>query len=138
MHWRTWETLFEDLPRLRERQKLGPWLITVAGRLAWHHSDWQRRHPAEPLDEIEFLDITDPDPQPEETVISADSASRLHRALATLPERCQRLVTLLFLDRRAPTYRQISAELGVALASLSPLKQRCLRRLKTAIDSLDG
>lgn len=133
VHWRTWEMLWEDLPRLRDREQLGPWLITVTARLCWHQIERIRKQATQGFEGEEPLLVPDPDPLPDELIISADMADAVRRAMEQLPQRCQRLLTLLFRDPTAPSYEQIGAELGLARDSVGSLRYRCLQRLRESL-----
>jgi RNA polymerase sigma factor (sigma-70 family) len=137
VHWQAWETLWEDLPRLRDRQRLGPWLITVTARLAWHHNDRRKRHPSEPLPDAAAAAIQDPAPQPEELAVRDAAAGQVRDALAMLPSNCQQLIQMLFFDPTAPSYDRIGASLGLSRDSIGSYRQRCLRKLREALETLE-
>jgi DNA-directed RNA polymerase specialized sigma subunit len=53
-----------------------------------------------------------------------------------LSERDRKIVYAFFYDPSAPSYAQIAERLGVSPETVGPLRTRCLRRLRTALDSL--
>ena len=54
----------------------------------------------------------------------------LRTAFAGLSERCRTLLSLLFRDP-PPPYADISADLGIPVGSIGPIRQRCLAALRT-------
>jgi|tagenome__1003787_1003787.scaffolds.fasta_scaffold19761551_1 RNA polymerase sigma factor (sigma-70 family) len=121
----TWLRLFRHLDSLRQPAALPGWLTTTARRISL-------RQLQSPVREL----LTD-DPRvgdqvagerPESQLLAAERRAILAGAVATLPERHRRLITLLAAD---PTlaYQQISALLGMPIGSIGPIRARCLRRL---------
>jgi len=49
----------------------------------------------------------------------------LERVLAQLPERCRRLIHLLYFTVDEPSYAEISRELGMPVSSIGPNRARC-------------
>ena len=66
---------------------------------------------------------------PETQLIAADRRAVLDRALATLPDRHRRIMTLLA-TQRDPDYRQISATLSIPIGSIGPIRARSFARLE--------
>jgi DNA-directed RNA polymerase specialized sigma24 family protein len=50
--------------------------------------------------------------------------------LTRLGERCRRLLLLLFYADPAPSYQEISRELGIPVGSIGPTRARCFEKLK--------
>ena len=73
----------------------------------------------------------------EETVVDAEHERALWAAVRGLPGRCPRIVMAL-MSRSDRTYREISRELGISQGSLGPLRSRCLRCLRTILNSRVG
>ncbi|HWV48186.1 MAG TPA: sigma-70 family RNA polymerase sigma factor, partial [Microbacterium sp.] len=73
----------------------------------------------------------------EERVADADEAARLWTALATLTDRCQRLLRVVAFDDR-PDYARIAADLDMPIGSIGPTRQRCLAKLRTALVDAGG
>ncbi|MCP2333278.1 MULTISPECIES: RNA polymerase sigma factor [Actinoalloteichus] len=124
----TWLTLAERLASVRDPSRLPGWLVATtrnAARrllrdrhgeiLAGAGADIATWHGQARSAEVEAM-------------LGAERAG-VWRALRSLPDRCQRLLTALAF---APewSYRQISLALDVPLASIGPARGRCLRRLR--------
>lgn len=130
----TWSALWERLPDVRDHTRLGPWLITVAGRLAYQQVERRQRRAIHERAETELQSRPDPAALPDELVLARVEADAVRAALARLPERCRRLLVLLFYDPATPTYTEIARQLGVSPDTIGPLRGRCLRHLKMLLE----
>ena len=54
----------------------------------------------------------------------------IQRALEQAPERCRRLIGLLYFDITEPSYSQIAEVMGMPEASIGPTRARCLEKLR--------
>ncbi|MEU0050997.1 sigma-70 family RNA polymerase sigma factor [Streptomyces sp. NPDC006184] len=134
-----WFRFAQHLGRIREPDKTAAWLASTA-----------RHECLKVLRQLTRLTLTD-DPQlldrasqertPEESLIdteeAADRAERIRRLwqeLDSLGERCRQLLRVLMASP-PPSYGEISAALGIAVGSIGPLRQRCLRRLRARMDT---
>jgi DNA-directed RNA polymerase specialized sigma24 family protein len=62
-------------------------------------------------------------------LIAEAERSALRLAFADLPERCRRLLGMLFADP-PPAYTQVSAAMEMPVGAIGPTRQRCLDRLR--------
>jgi RNA polymerase sigma factor (sigma-70 family) len=92
-----WLELYQRLPDLRNVDALPAWLITVTRRRAF--ALLRSRRGFEPPDE------TIPDLSQQITRIEHEHM--IQRALEQMPERCRRLIDLLYFDVTEPSYSQI-------------------------------
>lgn len=115
-----WLELYQHLSDLRNVEALPAWLITVTRRRSYAviHS----RRVSEPLDE-EIPDLS-------QNLSQIEHEHLLERALGQLPDRCRRLIGMLYFDVREPTYSQIAEAMGMPEASIGPTRARCLEKLK--------
>ncbi|NIP44750.1 MAG: sigma-70 family RNA polymerase sigma factor [candidate division Zixibacteria bacterium] len=51
-------------------------------------------------------------------------------ALGNLPERCFKLLYLLFLEFPEPSYKEISEIMKIPISSIGPTRRRCLKKLQ--------
>ena len=65
----------------------------------------------------------------EHELLAAERSEALREAFLQLPLSCRRLITMLTEDPPAP-YAQISAKLGIPVASIGPTRSRCLDELR--------
>ena len=61
-----------------------------------------------------------------------DEASRLWRAVASVDERCRKLLRVVaFMDR--PDYQALSKDLDMPVGSIGPTRARCLAKVRRAL-----
>lgn len=122
----TWLAAVEDIGRLREPAAIAGWLATTARRTAIRAAQGRRRE--SPSDDPQLGDRPDP-VQPEHRLLQSERRDVLDRAVATLPDRHRRLMSLLVGE---PTldYTQIARMLAMPAGSIGPIRGRCLERLK--------
>lgn len=129
--------LFNDLPRLRNRDNLAPWLATVAKHQAWHWKRKRSRRGDHELEGVSDVALEGVGLQP--TVhAEIEEEQRLRLALSRVPERCQRLVLMLFFEDPPRPYAAVARELGLAEGSIGFIRGRCLKRVEQALRELDG
>lgn len=121
--------LLRRLASLRDVESLPKWLMTTTRRECLRVL---RRRGALVGD---IGDAPDLAVEPPDT--ADDESAALHGALASIGERCHRLLTLLFLTDPPPDYTAISAALGVPIGSIGPTRARCLAKLHAALEA-DG
>lgn len=138
-------TCWRELPRLRDRSRIGRWIATVAGHRAL---DARRRlRPAAvqltPLTPLEDGDtspdlerIADPAPGPDESVTPGEVVEPVRAAILQLPPHQRELLTALFFEEG--TYAQIAARFGYSIDSIGALRRRCFRALQGTLADLKG
>jgi DNA-directed RNA polymerase specialized sigma24 family protein len=60
----------------------------------------------------------------------------LREAVAGLAPRCRQLVEILFFEEEPRSYREIAAELGVAVGSIGFIRQKCIERLRRRLEEM--
>lgn len=126
----TWLALVRRRDSIEDPQAVGGWLTTTARRAAWRASSRiQRDVSIDPLD----LEPCIPSAcSAESQVVEGDERSRLWRAVATLDERCQRLLRVVAFEQR-PDYATLATDLRMPVGSIGPTRGRCLTKLRTAL-----
>lgn len=120
---------------IEEPKAVASWLITSARRGAAAHARTARR--AVPVQDETLASVLPDDVSAEERAVLDDEASRLWGAVATLDERCRRLLRVVaFMDR--PDYQGLSQELGMPVGSIGPTRARCLAKVRTALTDEGG
>jgi RNA polymerase sigma factor (sigma-70 family) len=122
----TWLRLVEHLDRIQDPERVGAWLATTA-----RHECLRliRLHGRElPTDEADLFDAPADDPL-DRRLLTRERDSALHRALATIGERCQSLLRLLA-SVESPSYEEIGAALGMPIGAIGPTRARCLEKLR--------
>ncbi len=126
----TWLGFVRLHQTIEDPQAVASWLITSARRGAAAHARSARR--ADPVDD-EALAAALPDEVSAESVaVLDDQASRLWGAVATVDERCRKLLRVIaFLDR--PDYQSLSQDLDMPVGSIGPTRARCLAKVRSAL-----
>jgi RNA polymerase sigma factor (sigma-70 family) len=129
--------LFNDLHRLRNRDNLGPWLATVAKHQAWH---WKRKRSRRGENELEGVsDVAlENVGLPPSVHAELENEQRLRLALGRVPERCRKLVRMLFFEDPPRPYAEVARELGLAEGSIGFIRGRCLKRVAKELQALDA
>jgi RNA polymerase sigma factor (sigma-70 family) len=131
IHQLTWLKLVQNVDRIRDPDRLGTWLATVARREAVKVVN--RRRQTVVTGDSEFLDShAGQDDSPEQLLIAAERGRHVQGALGCLSGQCQELLKLAMADPPA-SYDEIAAVLGISMGSVGPIRTRCLRRLKQAL-----
>jgi RNA polymerase sigma factor (sigma-70 family) len=130
----TWLSLLRHLDTIRSAPALTGWLVTVTKREAWRVRRAGRGE--RPLDGYTEATLPDPDPLPEEQLVSDDRRQALWRAVRQLPERCQELLRVVAFVHR-PDYTELSVSLGMPAGSIGPTRGRCLAKLRQILDAVD-
>ena len=126
----TWLALVGRRDSIDDHQAVGGWLTTTARRAAWRVGSQTQRDVA--VDPTDLEPHTPVERSAESRVVEGDERSRLWRAVATLDERCQRLLRVVAFEQR-PDYAALSNDLRMPVGSIGPTRGRCLTKLRTAL-----
>lgn len=135
-----WVAAWDGLASLRDERVLAGWLATIAARQA--RRALRRRIHSIVEDgerfETEAMIAPDPDPTPDLLALELEQSEAIKDAVALLSDRDRQIVYAFFYDPAAPSYAQIAERLGVSPETVGPLRTRCLRRLRAALNNLPG
>ena len=126
----TWLRAFERLDSVRNPDRLGGWLATIANReclALLRKARW------ETPDEAVAGDYPAGGPGPEASVLVEELKGAVRAAVAALPGRRQQLVHALFY-RPERDYVSLADELGMPVGSIGPTRGRVLRSLRGALE----
>lgn len=130
----TWLRLFEKSHTIRDPERLGPWLATIARReclaLIAHRQ-------AERATDMSGEDRVSSASTPEALVLVADEQARVRAAAAELPRRSVQLLDALFAQPPVP-YAEISNRLDMPVGSIGPTRARMMLRLRRALLGADA
>ncbi|NUQ98128.1 MAG: sigma-70 family RNA polymerase sigma factor, partial [Streptomyces sp.] len=94
-----------------------------------------------PTDDPQLLDRVSEDRTPEQSFLDLEEAAaeterirHLWQEFEELGDRCRQLLRVLMASP-PPSYQEVSAALGIAVGSIGPLRQRCLRRLRARLEA---
>ncbi|MGP2442480.1 RNA polymerase sigma factor [Streptomyces sp. JW3] len=134
-----WFRFAQHLGRLREPEKAGSWLASTARNESLKVLKAARRWT--PTDDPQLLDRVSDEPTPEESVLDSEEAAAqservrwLWQEFEELGERCRQVLRVLMASP-PPSYQEVSAALGIAVGSIGPMRQRCLRRLRARLEA---
>ncbi|WP_328875264.1 sigma-70 family RNA polymerase sigma factor [Streptomyces sp. NBC_00287] len=134
-----WFRFAQHLGRIREPDKAGSWLASTARHESLKVLKNLRR--LTPTDDPQLLDRVSEDRTPEESLLDSEEAAAqservrwLWQEFEELGDRCRQLLRVL-MSTPPPSYQEVSAALGIAVGSIGPLRQRCLRRLRARLDA---
>jgi len=122
-----------NLSQLRKERALPKWLIQTSYHECLRHQRAAGRTVG--IDSPEIETPVDGKPLAEKVVIESEEEQTLRAAVAEMPERCTRLIRMLFFDTPTRPYSEIAQELGLATGSLGFIRGRCLRRLRKYLES---
>jgi len=126
----TWLTFVRRHETIIDPQAVSGWLTMCARREAWRVGKQQRR--ADPT-ETESLEPHLPvHESAEQTAAHDDETRRLWVAVATLNDRCRRLLRIVAFEER-PDYARIAEDLAMPIGSIGPTRQRCLAKLRAVL-----
>lgn len=125
----TWLELLKAVDRIHEPAAVGGWLRTVTRRTAQRSRQLRmREHLTDDIERHSRGDHGTLSESPEAILLAAERRAVLTAALATLPERSRRLVTVLVCEP-TPDYRAVSEQFGMPIGSIGPTRARALARL---------
>ncbi|MFI6562414.1 RNA polymerase sigma factor [Streptomyces sp. NPDC050534] len=134
-----WFRFAQHLGRIREPEKAGAWLASTARHESLKVLKSLRR--LTPTDDPQLLDRVSDDRTPEQSFLDLEEAAaqserirHLWQEFEELGERCRQLLRVL-MATPPPSYQEVSAALGIAVGSIGPLRQRCLRRLRARLEA---
>ncbi|MCH5670895.1 RNA polymerase sigma factor [Streptomyces gilvus] len=134
-----WFRFAQHLGRIREPDKAGSWLASTARHECLKVLKSMRR--LTPTDDPQLLDRVSEDRTPEQSLLDLEEADaqterirHLWQEFEELGERCRQLLRVLMASP-PPSYQEVSAALGIAVGSIGPLRQRCLRRLRARLEA---
>ncbi|MDW4573780.1 sigma-70 family RNA polymerase sigma factor [Microbacterium sp. M3] len=126
----TWLTLVRRHETINDPLAVSGWLSMCARREAWRVGKQHRRADATEAESLEpHLPVHE---SAEQTAAHHDENRRLWSAVATLNDRCQRLLRIVAFEDR-PDYARIAEDLAMPIGSIGPTRQRCLAKLRAAL-----
>ena len=119
--------LIEHLGDLKDETKVSAWLITTTTRHCIHVQSVGRRDVS---DEDGMEEAPDPTASMEQVRVESDRQQKVRDSIAEMPDRCRRLLSLLYLEAASPSYEEISARMRMPVPSIGPTRARCLDKLR--------
>ena len=129
--------LFKQLPAFNRESKISSWFITVTVRECWKlRRKSGRTTPIEDSDWNAIAESADPEAATsEEQLLMLERQHFVRAAIHNLNEQCKALLRKLFYSEEK-SYAELSAELGMPVPSIGPVRGRCLARLKLELERM--
>ena len=131
-------TLFEKLDEIEQPEKIRSWMVTTAKFKTWgvvRSAKGFYLPETEEEMEAEMASLTDSAPLADERLIELEEQHQIRTALKQLEERCQKILSMIYLRDAAASYAEVAAAIGVGETSISPLRSRCLQKLAKILRS---
>jgi RNA polymerase sigma factor (sigma-70 family) len=131
----TWMRLVTHIDRIREPEQVGAWLASTA-----RHESLRvlkrlgRQVPTGDEHDLDGADVLTP--PPEARLVATERQLALWKAIAAMPDFCQRLLRL-FLADPPPSYEEITIALGRPQGSIGPTRRRCLEKLRRLLAGIN-
>jgi RNA polymerase sigma factor (sigma-70 family) len=125
-------TLLKQLSDLRDHARLSSWLITVTVRECWKLR--HRRHPVNSLDDPEWEWVANTQDKAQQLIdgylLMVERQHLVRRSVEMLSPKCRNLIEHLFYAIPPTPYAEISRQLNIPVASIGPMRGRCLAKLR--------
>jgi RNA polymerase sigma factor (sigma-70 family) len=129
--------LLSELPRLREHRALPKWLMQTCYHKCLSYQRAANRLvelSAEGTESDSALPASSADDLPEHVLVQLEQEQILRDAISELPEKCERMVRLLFFEIPPRPYESVAEELGMATGSIGAIRGRCLAYLRKRLE----
>lgn len=131
--------LVRGLPRLRDARSLVRWLSSTTDRVARTTALRRRREQGlREGDDDALRSLGDEGPGVGAVLEELERQAMVRLALASIPERCQRLLVALYYEDPPPAYTDLAKRLGVPVGSLGPTRARCMQKLREILGAEAG
>jgi RNA polymerase sigma factor (sigma-70 family) len=124
--------LLRSLGRVRDGERLVAWLVTSTKRESWRVGRSRARRAG---GDDALAGVAAPDDASAE-IAAVDRRRTVAAALASIDERCREILRALFFGGGEQDYTAIGARFGIAVNSVGPIRNRCLRRMLEALQAL--
>lgn len=127
--------LLKNLHALRDRQRLGAWLVITTRRECWRMTRQQRQ--ATLAEETISVNEQAAKRTPsEDELLTLERQSIIRTALGQLGSPCQQLLTLLFFTEPKPGYSEVAKKISLPEGSIGPNRARCLEKLLKILENM--
>jgi RNA polymerase sigma factor (sigma-70 family) len=126
-------TLFEKIDEIEQPEKIRSWIVTTAKFKTWatvRASKGLYSPETEEEMELEMANLADAAPLADEVLIELEQQHQIRTAMKELEERCQKILSMLYLNTAPASYSEVAEAVGVGETSISPLRSRCLKKLE--------
>lgn len=129
-------TLLEKINDIEQPGKIRSWIVTTAKFKTWGIIRGQKGHYSPETEEemeAEMAAIRDEGPLADDMLIELEEQHLIRSALKKIEERCQQILSMIYLTDPAASYAEVAIAIGVGETSISPLRSRCLKKLEKVL-----
>ncbi len=129
-------TLLEKIDIIEQPDRIRSWIVTTAKFKTWgiiRGSKGYYSPQTEEEMEAEMAAIRDESPLADEMLIELEEQHLIREALKRIEERCQTILSMIYLTDPSASYAEVAAAIGVGETSISPLRSRCLKKLEKVL-----
>jgi len=126
-------TLFQKLDTIGQPERIRSWLVTTSKFKSWAliRKDKGKYSPTTDEEmEAEMSSLTDQSPLADESLVKQEEQHLISPSLTKLEERCQKILSMIYLTEPAASYADVAKAIGVGTTSISTLRSRCLKKLE--------
>ena len=127
--------LWENLGRVRDRSRLGAWLVITTRRECWRMIRQRKQNAVLPEEKALDENLL-AGPHSEDEFLALERQAQVRAAIEQLEQPCRELLTLLFYVNPRPAYSEISQSLTVPEGSIGPTRARCLEKLMKILEDM--
>jgi RNA polymerase sigma factor (sigma-70 family) len=130
-------TLFEKLDEIEQPEKIRSWIVTTAKFKTWGTVRSEKGfYSPETEEEMEqeMAGLPDTSPLADERLIELEQQHLIRTALKEMEERCQKILSRIYLRDAAASYAEVAVAIGVGETSISPMRSRCLKKLAKILE----
>lgn len=125
--------LLSGLQQLREPKALPKWLMQAT----YHEclrSKKDRLNLADDVEELGEKHEDNPGELPEQMLYQLEREQNVRSAIGELPDRCHRMMMMLFFEDPPRPYQDVAKELGIATGSIGFIRGRCLKKMRQLLE----
>jgi len=129
-------TLVEKIDSIEQPERIRSWIVTTAKFKTWavvRGSKGLYSPGTEEEMDAEMARIEDKSPLADDMLIELEEQHQIRTALRLLEERCQQILSMIYLCDPSASYAEVAAAIGVGETSISPLRSRCLKKLEKVL-----
>lgn len=129
-------TLFQKIDEIEQPDRIRSWMVTTAKFKTWavvRSAKGFYSPETEEEMEAEMASIRDEAPLADDVLIEMEEQHLIRSALKELEERCQKILSMIYLRSAPASYVEVAAAIGVGETSISPLRSRCLKKLEKVL-----
>jgi RNA polymerase sigma factor (sigma-70 family) len=127
--------LVSQLHTVKDPRALPKWLMQVTAHKCFHWNNRLKRNATSELHDDEDPKFQTP-AEMVDILRQADQEQKIREVIGRMPDRCQRLVNMLFFEDPPRPYKEVASDLGVAIGSIGLFRQRCIQQLRKGLSDI--